>query len=181
MRSGVPAVRSGLAGRLGRARGASAASPGRERGERAPQSRAKPGAVAGEGRLSHLPALLGVCGVLLVAVAVVGGMTAGGAGAAGAATGVAVVTASYLLSTVVIAWADSVHTPLVLPLGLATYVVKFVVIGVVMAAVAARDWAGLVPMGFGVIAGVVAWTATQIWWVARRHRVRLVGLRTGQE
>ncbi|HEY3010897.1 MAG TPA: hypothetical protein VGJ63_22960 [Micromonosporaceae bacterium] len=118
-------------------------------------------------RLRHLPLLLTVSGVLIVAAALLGGVLRDGAGAVGAALGVGIVTASYLISTLLIAWADAVRPALVLPVGMTAYAVKFTVIGVVMAAVAASGWDGLVPLGLGVVAGVVAWTATQIIWVVR--------------
>jgi hypothetical protein len=118
-------------------------------------------------RLRHLPLLLTVSGVLIAAAALLGGVLRDGAGAVGAALGVGIVTASYLISTLLIAWADAVRPALVLPVGMTAYAVKFTVIGVVMAAVAASGWDGLVPLGLGVVAGVVAWTATQIIWVVR--------------
>jgi hypothetical protein len=123
-------------------------------------------------RLRHLPALLAVSAGLIAVAALLGGALRGGAGAAGAALGVGIVTASYLISTLLIAWADAVDPRLVLPVGLATYVVKITIIGIVMAAIAASGWAGLVPLGFGVVAGVLAWNATQILWVVR-HPPRL--------
>lgn len=123
-------------------------------------------------RLAHLPAQLAVNGALLVVAAAAGGIVRGAAGAAGAAAGVAIVVASYLFSTLLIAWADRVDPRLVLPVGLAAYVTKFSLIGVAMAALAGTGWRGLAPLGAGVVAGVLAWTTTQIWWV-RRHPPRL--------
>jgi uncharacterized membrane protein YesL len=123
-------------------------------------------------RLAHLPVLLVASGLLLAAAAVAGWVLRGGTGAAGAALGVAVVVASYLLSTLVIAWADSVNPSLVLPFGLMAYIVKFTAIGFVLVAITATDWAGLPPMGVGVVAGVVTWTGTQIWWVVHQQRSR---------
>jgi hypothetical protein len=123
-------------------------------------------------RLAHLPAVSTVTGAVLVISGMAGWSAAGGAGAGGAAAGVGLVTASYLLSTLVIAWADSVDPRLVLPVGLMTYLVKFTLIGIVMVAVVASGWAGLVPLGVGVVAGVLAWNATHIWWVVR-HPPRL--------
>lgn len=120
-------------------------------------------------RLAHLPWLLAAAGAMLVAATVVGWFGRGGVGAAGAALGVAVATVSYLLSTLVIAWADAVRPALVLPLGLASYVGKMGLLGGVMLALADRDWPGLVPMALGVVAGAVAWSAAQIWWVVRRQ------------
>jgi hypothetical protein len=124
-------------------------------------------------RLAHLPILLAVTGGVLGIAAVLGWLAAGAAGAVGAASGVGVAGASYLLSTLVIAWADTVNPQLVLPFGLMMYVVKFTLLGVVMVAVLASDWPGQVPMGWGVAAGVVGWTGAQIWWVVR-HPPRLL-------
>jgi hypothetical protein len=118
-------------------------------------------------RLRHLPALLAVSGILVAVAALVGGLVRGGAGAAGAAIGVGIVTSSYLISTLLIAWADAVHPSLVLPIGMTAYAVKFTILGFVMVAVAATGWDGVVPLGLGMVAGVVAWTATQIIWVVR--------------
>ena len=121
-------------------------------------------------RTRHLRPLLAVCGLVLVAAAVLGAVLGGAVAAAGAAAGVGIVVASYTVSTLVIAWADRVAPALVLPFGLAAYAAKFTLIGVVMAAVAAARWPGLPALGFGVLAGVVAWTATQIWWTTRTSR-----------
>jgi hypothetical protein len=115
-------------------------------------------------RTRHLPPLLAVAGVVTVAAAVVGWLTAGGPGAAGAAAGVAIVTAGYLLSTVVIARADAASPMLVLPVGLMAYVLKLTLVGGALLVVAQTDWPGLVPMAYGVVAGVVCWSAAQIWW-----------------
>jgi hypothetical protein len=125
----------------------------------------------GRWRVRHLPALLAFSGVVLVGAAVVGGWARGGVGALGAAVGVALVAASYTASTLVIAWADRVATRLVLPMGLMTYVVKISVLGVVMLVVLNTGWTGMVPMAWGIVAGVVAWSAAQIWWVLRWQRV----------
>lgn len=123
-------------------------------------------------RLAHLPWLLTVTGVVLGLAGLGGAVVDGATGAAGAALGVAVVAASYLLSTLLIAWADRVDPQLVLPVGLGAYLVKFSLLGVAMAGLAASGWPGLAPMGVGVVAGVLAWTTTQIWYVLR-HPPRL--------
>lgn len=105
-----------------------------------------------------------VSGALGVVAAVVGGLLRGGAGAAGAAAGVLLVATSYTASTLVMAWAEGMDRRMLLPVGLITYVLKFIVIGAVMAAIAASGWAGLKPMGVGLIAAVLAWIITQAWW-----------------
>jgi hypothetical protein len=48
-----------------------------------------------------------------------------------------------------------------------------------MASVAATDWPGLVPLGFGVVAGVIGWTATQVWWFIKVHAGHEPGLEKG--
>lgn len=126
-------------------------------------------------RLVHLPSLLTASAVLLVGATVVGWILAGGTGAAGAASGVAIVCVSYTLSTLVIAWADSIDPKLVLPWGLGMYIAKFSLIGFVLAAVASAGWAGLVPLGWGVIVGVIGWTGTHVWWIRTVHNRRLPG------
>lgn len=124
-------------------------------------------------RLRHLPPLLAGSAVLIALAALVGGLTAGAVGALGAAIGVAVVTFSYTSSTLVVAWADSVDPQLVLPFGLAMYVAKFSVFGVLMAAAAATGWPGLVPLALGLAVGVVVWTGLHIWWISTVHLRRL--------
>jgi hypothetical protein len=118
-------------------------------------------------RLRHLPAPLLASAILAVLAGLLGGLLRGTDGVVGAVAGVAVVAASYTFSTLLIAWGDSVDTNLVLPFGLIAYVTKFSLIGVAMAAIAASGWPGLEPMGVGVVAGVVVWSAVQIWWVVR--------------
>ena len=121
-------------------------------------------------RVQHLPLLVAVATALLLCAASLGFVVAGVDAAVGAASGVLLVTVSYTMSTLVIAWADTVRPALVLPLGLLTYAVKYSLIGVILAAVSSSGWSGMVPMGWGVVAGVVVWTATQIWWVLRSSR-----------
>jgi hypothetical protein len=115
-------------------------------------------------RLRHLPSGLLASAVLLVVGLVLGGLLRGVAGAAGAAAGVLLVAASYTVSSLVIAWADSVNPSLIMPVGLTTYAVKFTLIGLLMAAVAASGWAGLKPMGVGIIATALGWSTAQAWW-----------------
>ncbi|BCB84656.1 hypothetical protein [Phytohabitans suffuscus] len=134
------------------------------------QEQAAPPAVAdddGRWRLRHLPTLLVASAVAIAVGAVVGGLTRGGAGALGAAVGVALPSASFTLSTVVLAWADKQNPRLVLPFGVGLYVMKYSMLGSVMILAGASDWAGLVPFGWGVAAGIVVWTGVHIWWLTR--------------
>ncbi len=79
----------------------------------------------------------------------------------------ALVTVSFTMSTLVIAWADTVRPALLMPLGLLTYVVKYALLGLIMVQVIASGWPGRAALGWGIVAGVLGWTAVQIWWVAR--------------
>jgi hypothetical protein len=117
------------------------------------------------GRLTHLPVGLKVTAVLLV-LAVFGGAVADGIhGAGGAVAGVLLVAASYVASSFVIAWADSIHPRMVLPVGLLTYVVKFAALGVGMYALASTGWDGLPALGVAVIVATLAWATAHAWWL----------------
>lgn len=126
-------------------------------------------------RLGHLPVALGVSAVVLVASVVVGWLARGGAGAAGAGAGVLLVVVSYLISSVAVAWADSVAPRLVLPVGMATYVGKIVLLGLVMLAVVQTGWDGTKPMGVAIIPGVIGWTSATVWWALRQPARRSSG------
>jgi hypothetical protein len=115
-------------------------------------------------RLRHLPLPLLASAALLVVAVVVGAALRGGAGAGGAALGVGLVVVSYLISSLAVAWADTVSPRMVMPVGLVSYSLKFIFIGVAMAALAATGWAGLVPMAVALMAAVLVWTGAQIWW-----------------
>lgn len=119
-------------------------------------------------RLRHLPVPLLISALLLVLAAGVGWLVDGGAGAAGGALGVAIVTFSYTLSSLVLAWADSVQPKLVMSFGLATYIGKFALFGVVMFAVARTDWPGLRAMAVAIIVATVCWVTAQVWWTVRQ-------------
>jgi sugar phosphate permease len=118
-------------------------------------------------RLRHLPSGLLASAVLLLVGVPVGWLVRSGTAAAGVAAGVALVAASYTVSSLVIAWADSINPRLVMPIGLLTYAVKFTLIGIALAAVAAADWAGLPAMGVGIIVAAIGWMVAQAWWTWR--------------
>jgi len=120
-------------------------------------------------RVAHLPFLTAVSVAVLLCAASIGYLAGGPQLALGAAAGVAITTVSYTMSTLVIAWADTVRPALVMPLGLATYVVKYSLLGVILAFTVTSEWSGRVALGWGVVAGVVVWTAVQGWWVTHRQ------------
>jgi hypothetical protein len=121
-------------------------------------------------RVAHLPFLSAVSGALLLCAASVGFLVGGAVPALGAATGVLIVTISFTMSTLVIAWADTVRPALLMPLALFTYVLKYSILGVALAFGVDSDWAGKAALGWGIVAGVVVWTAVQAWWFTRLAR-----------
>ncbi|WP_239076768.1 hypothetical protein [Actinocatenispora rupis] len=115
-------------------------------------------------RLRHLPVpLLAMAGVLVVGAAVAAPLR-GLTGVAGVAVGVALVSVSYVLSTLAVAWADSVNPRLVLPVGLVTYVTKLLLLGLFVAALNATGWLGVAPMGLAIVAAALTWSAAQAGW-----------------
>ena len=119
-------------------------------------------------RIEHLPLLSAVSTALLLCAASAGFLTGGPDAAVGAAAGVLVVTVSFTMTTLVIAWADTVRPALLLPLGMLTYVVKYSLLGVILAVGVTIRWPGWTAFGIGIVAGVVVWTGVQAWWVHRR-------------
>lgn len=121
-------------------------------------------------RMRYVPVALGASGVLLVLAVAVGWLVAGGAGAAGAAGGVALVAGSYLVSGAAVAWADSVTPRLVLPVGLATYIGKVLLLGLVLLLIVRSGWDGTAAIGVAIIPAVLVWTGAQLWWTVRSAR-----------
>lgn len=115
--------------------------------------------------MNHLPVGLKVSAVIFVLMVAGGAVLGGPTGALGAAAGVGIVVASFTVSSLVIAWADSVHPTLVLPVGMFTYILKFTAIGFAMAAVVASGWDGLTALGVGVAVSTIGWATAQAWWV----------------
>jgi hypothetical protein len=115
----------------------------------------------------HLPAGLLASAALLAVGLLPAALAWGAAGVAGVAAGVGLVAASYTLSSLVIAWVDAVDRRLLMPVGLMTYIIKFTLIGVLMGAISASGWSGLIPMGVAILAGVLTWIVAQSWWTWR--------------
>ena len=121
-------------------------------------------------RIEHMPLVVAVGFALVLCAASVGFLVDGGTAALGAASGVLVVTIGYSMTTLAIAWADALRPALVMPVGLAAYVIKYLLIGFIMVAVAGNGWAGGIPMAWGIAAGAVLLTAVQVWWISRLAR-----------
>jgi hypothetical protein len=119
-------------------------------------------------KVEHLGFLTAVSFALLACAASVGFLVSGPTAALAAAGGVMIVTVSHTLTTLVVAWADTVRPALVMPLGMLTYVVKYSLLGIILAVGVSSDWSGKTALGLGVVAGVVVWTGVQARWVTRR-------------
>ena len=119
-------------------------------------------------RVEHLPFLSAISFALLTCAASAGFFAGGPDSALGAAAGVLIVTVSYTMSTLVIAWADTVRPALLMPLGLLTYVLKYTLLGVILAFGVSTTWPGKTALGLGIVAGVMVWTGVQAWWLYGR-------------
>ncbi|SDT77261.1 hypothetical protein [Actinoplanes derwentensis] len=117
-------------------------------------------------RLRHLRAPLAVSGVLLFVTPAVGWWVDGPTGALGAAVGVLVVAGGYALSSVTVAWADWINPKLVFSVGLASYLFKVSLLGIVLMSVLRADWPGTRMMAIGMITAILAWVFAQTWWTA---------------
>jgi hypothetical protein len=121
-------------------------------------------------RLRHLPMLLAIAAATVLCAASAGFLAGGTDAALGAAAGVLVVTVSFTLSTLVVAWADAIRPALLMPLGMLTYVIKYTLIAFIMLGVGSSGWSGGRPMAWGIAGGAVLLTAAQVWWVSRLAR-----------
>jgi hypothetical protein len=121
-------------------------------------------------RVRHLPMLTAISFALVLCAASVGLLTGGPDAALGAAGGVLVVNVSFTISTLVVAWADTVRPALLMPIGMATYVIKYTLIVAIMIGVASSGWAGGRAVAYGIIGGAVLLTAAQVWWIGRLAR-----------
>ncbi|GAB7043549.1 hypothetical protein JCM9533A_74000 [Catenuloplanes niger JCM 9533] len=114
-------------------------------------------------RLGHIWWPLAATTVLAVVLAVVGRVVDDGPGLLGALLGVGLLTGGYLVSNLALAWADSIMPKLVLTIGLATYIFKITMLGVVLLVVIDQNWAGVRMTAIGMICTMVIWISAQIW------------------
>ena len=119
-------------------------------------------------RIEHMPLVVAVGFALVFCAASVGFLVDGTTAALGAAAGVLVVTIGYSMTTLAIAWADALRPTLVMPIGLAAYVIKYILIAFIMVTVAGNGWTGGIPMAWGIAAGAVLLTGTfpRVDWTA---------------
>jgi hypothetical protein len=123
-------------------------------------------------RIEHLPFVLVVGFALVLCAASAGFLIAGPTAGFGAAGGMLIVTVGVSLTTLAIAWADVIRPQLVMPVGLAAYVIKYALIVFLMIAVANAEWPGGKAMAWSIAAGAVLLTGVQIFWLSRIARQR---------
>lgn len=127
-------------------------------------------------RIDHLPMITAI-GVALTLFAGSAAFFAGGPAAGlGVAAGVFIVAVGFTISTLAIAWADVLRPALVMPVGLAVYVIKYALIALILVGAGATGWAGARPMAWGIAFGAVAMTGVQVWWISRRARRQATGV-----
>lgn len=105
-----------------------------------------------------------VAGVATVIALVVGGITSGGTGAWAAPAGVALAALGFAGSTWAVALAEKFDLRLTLPMALITYSVKLALVMTILSIVKSILPDALLPFGYGVVGGAIAWLATQVVW-----------------
>ncbi len=100
--------------------------------------------------------------------AVVVGLTLGWPDAVGVLVGGAVVTAFFVFSGVVIAWAGRIDDTFTLPAALGAFFVKAVVLFAILNALPEDGWLDRRTMAWAVIVGALLWSGVQLRWVWTR-------------
>src|SRR3954447_8138457 len=97
------------------------------------------------------------------------GILAGWPDAVGVLVGALVVTAFFVASGVVIAWAGRIDDTFTLPAALGMFFVKGVVLFAVLHALPEEGWLDRRPLALAVVAGALLWSAVQLRWVWTRQ------------
>jgi len=113
--------------------------------------------------MAPLRFMLPVSGVLALLAAIVGFLFRGGSGALGAAAGVLVITALFVLSTLLLLWVEKINRAMMLPAALGAYTFKLFLLVAILNPF--WGWSGFLPMVWGVAAGVLGWVCAYAWWV----------------
>ncbi|MCW2703090.1 MAG: conserved rane protein of unknown function [Blastococcus sp.] len=104
------------------------------------------------------------------AVAVpVAGLIAGWSDAAGVLVGAAIVTAFFVVSGVVIAWAGRIDDTFTLPAALGMFFVKAVILFGLLNALPEDGWLDRRTLAFTIVAGALLWSGVQLRWVWTRQ------------
>ena len=101
--------------------------------------------------------------------ALVTGLVAGWDDALGVLLGAAVVTAFFVVSGVVIAWAGRIDDTFTLPAALGTFFLKAVALFALLTALPEQGWLDRRTLAWTVVAGALLWSAVQLRWVWTRQ------------
>ena len=110
-----------------------------------------------------------VTGAVALVAALVTGLLAGWEDALGVILGAGIVTAFFVASGVVIAWAGRIDDTFTLPAALGMFFVKAVVLFAVLNALPDEGWLDRRTLAWAVVAGALLWSAVQLRWVWTRQ------------
>jgi hypothetical protein len=99
----------------------------------------------------------------------VAALVAGAHAAFGVLVAAVIVTAFFVLSGVVIAWAGRIDDTFTLPAALGMLFVKAVVLFAVLSALPEDGWLDRRTLAFAVVAGALLWSVVQLRWVWTRQ------------
>ena len=106
-------------------------------------------------------------GVAAVA-ALVTGLLAGWGDAVGVLVGAVVVTAFFVVSGVVVAWAGRIDDSFTLPAALGAFFVKALLLFAVLNALPEDGWLDRRTLAWAVVVGALLWSGVQLRWVWTR-------------
>jgi hypothetical protein len=96
------------------------------------------------------------------------GLVAGWDAALGVLVGAAVVTAFFVVSGVVVAWAGRINDTFTLPAAMGAFFVKAIVLFGLLNALPEDGWLDRLTLAWSVIVGALLWSAVQLRWVWSR-------------
>jgi hypothetical protein len=110
-----------------------------------------------------------VTAVVAAVAAPVTGLVLGWSEAVGVLVGAAVVTAFFVLSGLVVAWAGRIDDTFTLPAALGTFFVKAVVLFAILARLPEDGWLDRRTLAWTVVVGALLWSGVQLRWVWTRQ------------
>ena len=110
-----------------------------------------------------------VTGAVALVAALATGLLAGWADGLGVVLGAVIVTAFFVVSGVVIAWAGRIDDTFTLPAALGTFFVKAVVLFALLSALPEHGWLDRRTLAWAVVVGALLWSGIQLRWVWTRQ------------
>ncbi|GAA3175783.1 hypothetical protein GCM10010531_31820 [Blastococcus jejuensis] len=97
------------------------------------------------------------------------GVIGGWSDAVGVLVGAALVTAFFVVSGVVVAWAGRINDAFTLPAALGAFFVKALVLFAILDALPEEGWLDRLTLAWAVIGGALLWSGIQLRWVWTRQ------------